>query len=149
MLLIDFIIVVTGLVSLFTLGICFFMYKDYLTNKLLVNQSHQTISALTLKLYQQEVVLSKMAGAFNEFTNLVGSLVDKLDDQSFPMSGNNPILFRTVDGKHTSTSLEEFLRKVQESGDAYLSDAEVDQLRKLFGPVDDLEDDDTEPKFGL
>jgi hypothetical protein len=148
MTLLDFVITVTGLASLLTLGVCLFMYKDYLTNKLLVNQSHQTISALTLKLYQQEVVLSKMAGAFNEFTNLVGTLVDKFDDQAFSMPATGPVLFRTVDGKHTSANLDEFLRKVQESGDAYLSDAEVDQLRKLFGQTGEPEDDD-EPKFGL
>jgi hypothetical protein len=122
-----------------TLIVSLLMYRDYLTNKLLTTQVHQATAQLMVKLHQQEIILGKIAATFNEMTHLMGNVVDKLDDGAPMLSGQ--MMFRTLDGKHTASNLEEFLRKIKNTDTPYLSDDEVEQLRKLFGQTDDLDDD--------
>jgi hypothetical protein len=145
MILQEFLLTLITFSTVFNLLISLLLYRDYLTQKTLVTQLHQAAGQLALKLQQQEVILSKIGSAFNEFTNLVGSIVDKLDDM--PMMPTGRMMFKTLDGKYASDNLEDFLRKVRNSDEPYLTDDEVERLRKMFGQEDDTDEEDDDNPF--
>jgi len=135
----DIVLLTVGFSTVSTLIVCLSMYKDYLTSKLLVNQTHQVIGQIGVKLHQQEVLLGKMVHALHETSQLLETVISRLNDDSPPIGGQ--MLFRTLDGKHVAGNLDEFLRKIKNTESQYLSDEEVEQLRKLFGQTDDPDDD--------
>lgn len=143
----EFIGFAIGLVNLILLFLCLSLYKDIISMKLLTQQLHQAMAGLSARAHQQEIVIHKLASSFNEFTNLVGSVVDRLDD--FPLMGMNPnmmrggMVYRTLDGKYAGSSLEDLINKIKKDGveDNYLSEEEIEKLRQMFNDED--EDDDS------
>jgi hypothetical protein len=143
-----------GLINIILLFLCLSLYKDIISVKLLTQQLHQAMAGLAMRAQQQEVILHKISASFNEFTNLVGSVVDRLED--FPLMAGPPMkggmLYRTLDGKYAGSSLEDLMKKIKDDGAEgnYLSEEEIEQLRRMFNE-DDMEedsDDDFNPDKG-
>jgi hypothetical protein len=118
------------------------LLKDIATMKLLTQQLHGVFGNVLTKLSTHEVMLAKVGNAFNELTALMGSVVDKMNflDNSNQMGS----LYRTMDGKFAGSSLEDLLKKIQAAGQEqnYLSQEEIEGLRRLFENDDDDESDD-------
>jgi hypothetical protein len=121
--------------------------------KLLTQQLHQAMAGLAARAQQQEIIMHKLAASFNEFTNLIGTVVDRLED--FPLMGMPPMkggmLYRTLDGKYAAPSLEDLINKIKKDGTEtnYLSEEEIEQLRRMFNEdEEDNSDDDFNPDKG-
>lgn len=117
------------------------LVKDVMMLKLLSQQLQTTMTAIGNKINMHDVMLVKIGNAFNELTLMLGTLVDKfsmMDDRS--QSGS---LYRTMDGKYMGTSLEDLIKKIQADGaeQSYLSQDEIEGLKRLFEDMDDNEDD--------
>jgi len=142
---IQFIGFALGLINIILLFLCLSLYKDIISVKLLTQQLHQAMAGLAMRNQQQEILLQKLSNSFNEFTNLMGNVVDRLDD--FPLMGMPPMkgggmVYRTLDGKYAGSSLEDLMKKIKDDGAEgnYLSEEEIEQLRRMFNE-DDMEDD--------
>lgn len=96
------------------------------------------LQAVVNRQQMQEAYLQKLGNSFTEFTNMVGNLFEKLGEGFGPRYSRE---YRTMDGKFTARSLEELLGKIKDSGEEnnYMSNDELDNLRKMF---DDEDDDD-------
>lgn len=151
----EFIGFAIGLVNLILLFLCLSLYKDIISMKLLTQQLHQAMAGLATRAHQQEVILHKISGSFNEFTHLVGNVVDRLDDVSMFSPNMNMMksgmLYRTLDGKYAGSSLEDLLNKIKKDGaeSNYLSEEEIEQLRRMFSQDEEEDsDDDFNPDKG-
>jgi len=142
----EFIGFAIGLINIILLFLCLSLYKDIISVKLLTQQLHQAMAGLVMRTQQQEILLQKLSSSFNEFTNLVGTVVDRLED--FPLMGGpqmkGGMLYRTLDGKYAGSSLEDLMKKIKEDGAEgnYLSEEEIEQLRRMFNEDDAEEDSD-------
>lgn len=117
--------------------------KDLVLMKMITQQLHSGFASLLNRLNNQDVLLNKIGNAFNDMTNTISSMIDKLSifDHMPPNVGS---VYRTVDGKYAGSTLEDLLKKIQAAGEEqnYLSQEELDGLRKLF------EDDDEDEEEG-
>jgi hypothetical protein len=73
-----------------------------------------------------------------------------INNQDQLLDLNQPI-FRSIDGKHTASSLEELLQKMQQDPSTNITPADADKLRNLFENLlnnedeNDEDDDEKEP----
>lgn len=122
-----------------------FLFKELLTMRLTFVQISSLLGTMVGRQQAQEMYLRKLGDSFTEFTNMVGNTFEKLSNGFGTFSSKE---FRTMDGKYSASSLEELISKIKDDGteDKYLSNDELDNLRKMF---DDEDDDDTfNPKKG-
>jgi hypothetical protein len=140
---IEVIVVISLVFNAFCLGLLISMGKDTATQKLLTSQMYSALTALTARIGEQSTYLQKIGNTLTEFTSL-------LDDMVFQINGRNNagMLYRTMDGKYAAQSLEELIGKIKRDGveESYLSEEEINGLRKLFEEDGD-EDDNNDHNF--
>lgn len=117
--------------------------RDVVSIKLLSTQLHNAVGTIVNRMQQQDVYLNKLGNAFTDFTSLVETVVDKLNDQDM-IDPRRGMLYRTIDGKYAAPSLQDLIDKIKNDGqsDNYLSKDEIDDIRKLFDTDNDEEEDD-------
>jgi hypothetical protein len=123
------------------LGLVFMVYVMILNTKFQINQIHSAMSTVVTKLLGMEQVLSKVVTAFTEFTEMSSEMFDQIS-MNFGEGGVQNI-YRTMDGKYSSNTLEGLVNKIKKDGKEkdYLTD-NMDELRELFESEDDMFDED-------
>lgn len=146
MTLIEVVLVISLVLNLVATFIVLSMYRDTTMTKMLIGQIHGALGNIAGKVHTQEAYLHKLGNAFSDFTNLMENIAEKMDTFGQP---HNTGIFRTVDGKYAATSLEKLIEKIKKDGveNEYLSEEEIDGLRKLFED-DDSDDDEFNPEEG-
>lgn len=132
-------VIISNIILLF---IVISLVRDLVTMKMMIQQVHMAFGNVMNKLSGHDILLAKIGNAFNELTTTLGNVVDKLTMlESFPPHMGS--LYRTMDGKYTGSTLEELIKKIQASGEeqSYLSQDELDSLRRLFEDEDDDDDE--------
>lgn len=134
------VLVVLTVVNVIGLFINLSVYKDNNTIKILMTQMHGALGTAVGRLQAQEQYLQRLGSAFSDFTNLMESIAEKIEQASSP-SGMG--IFRTIDGKYSASSLQDLIEKIKQDGreGEYLSDDEIEGLRKMFENDDDDEND--------
>jgi hypothetical protein len=129
-------LVVINIILLFAVIL---LIRDIVGIKFLSSQMHNGLGNILNRMQQQDMFLNKLGNGFGQFTAMVENLVDKMNDQLGPRGG---MLYRTIDGKYAATSLEDLINKIKDNGEekSYLSEEEIDGLRKLFEEDDDEEE---------
>lgn len=143
---IHILLVGTLVLNCFLLFLLISVVKDLVTVKMLTQQTQQQLHSALIGIINKQnahdMMLSKIGNGFNELTSLLGNIVDKLSFfESF--SPKNGSIYRTMDGKFAGASLEDLIKKIQDAGEeqTYLSQEEIDGLRKLFEDDDDDEEE--------
>jgi hypothetical protein len=119
----------------------FMTYIMALNTKHQIGQIYSAMTTTVTKMLAIEQVLAKLVTAFTEFTEVSNDVFDQISmNFGGGISGN---LYRTMDGKYSSETLEGLVDKIKKDGKEkdYLTD-DMDQLRKLFENEDDIFDDD-------
>lgn len=145
------VLLLVGILNLILLIINLSMFKDLTSIKILIGQIHAGLGQVGAKLQSQEVYMQKLGSSFTEFTNIIEDALDKLDFPWNMMQGKPSAMFKTIDGKYTATTLEDLIEKIKKDGveSNYLSQDELNNLRRLFDTDDDEdEDDDFNPNKG-
>lgn len=139
---IEVVLVASSVINVLLLLLVFISYSHINTMRMHISQLHSGMATALNKLMGMEQVLSKLATGFADFVNMTGELIEKID-------GNSPIMqfgqvYRTADGKYTATSIEELISKIREDDveEKYLSEEEINKLKKLFEENDDSLDDE-------
>jgi len=137
------IIGVVSVINLFVLLLLVFkLLPEMASAKFAIMTQVSNANLLTAgKLNKIEVLLVKLSNSFNEFVNMTGSVVDKMDDMfKFPPAMQ---MFRTMDGKFTARSLDELVDKIKKANKEsdYLSEEELKKLKEMFEQSDDSDDD--------
>ena len=139
------ILTVISIVNFILLFLMLSVYKENNVQQLLINQMHVAMGNIVGKLHVQEIYIQKLGSTLSEFTNLMDSVIDRLDTPlSQLFNGKGGALYKTIDGKYTAGSLEDLVDKLKGDGveDKYLSDDELTELRNMFEiPEDDSDDD--------
>lgn len=138
----ELVFVVLAVVNVISLMLIFIMYHHIISMKLHLTQAHTGLATVLGKILNVEMVLSRMSNGFTELINTTGDLLDRVDGP--------PSLYKTTDGKYVASSIDELINKMKndKKDSEYFSDDEVDKLRKLFEPDDDIDDlDEPEDKY--
>lgn len=137
MTIIEGMVVVSLVISLFSLIIMFLTFLHVLTIKNQVNQIYVAMSTLLGRVFSIEAILNKMSQGFTEFIRLTDNMM------GYP-SDDNKIIYKTADGRYTAKSIDELVEKIKKDGnsDEYFTDDELDKLKKLFDPEDDDNEED-------
>jgi Co/Zn/Cd efflux system component len=139
------IVAVVSLVSnVICLGLLHSLTKDSVAQKLLIAQMHSGMGNVAGRVVEQSAYLQKVGNTLTEFTTVLDNLVEKFtsDPQPFPQMG---MIYRTLDGKYSARNLEELINEIKRDGaeENYLSEEEINNLRKMF-ETDDEDDEDDE-----
>lgn len=139
------ILVLLLFISILNLGLLFRIYNDSVSTKHTVSQLHAGMVASISKLGALETMNIKLGSSFNEFINMTGDMVDKIDDMMRFPSGMHQ-MFRTMDGKFSARTIDELIEKIKKANKEsdYLSDDELKKLKDLFDNSNDEDDDDPE-----
>lgn len=147
----EVIVIVSLIINAFCLGLIISMGKDAATQKLLTSQMYSAVTTLTTRIAEQSSYLQKIGSTMSELTNLLDDLVFQINNK-INMMGHPGMMYRTMDGKYSAQSLEELIGKIKRDGveDNYLSEDEINGLRKLFEDedTDDNMNDDFNPDKG-
>lgn len=140
----ELVLVVSCVINILLLVLVFLNYKEILTTRSSIKESHVVLLATLSKVQNLEHLSNKIGTTLSEFINLTGNVVDRLE--TMIDNSRSKHFYKTSDGRYTATSLEELMNKIKDSDDGskYFSDDELDKLRDMFGDEgdDDLEDDD-------
>lgn len=99
------------------------------------------VSTFTEKLHKLEQIGLATMKACETF-------VDALENATQPTGDNMPQVFRTADGKHVATSIEEFIKKLEADPEYQtLADTIKNDLENEIN-MDDDDDDDEDGNFG-
>jgi hypothetical protein len=136
-------VILTAVFGAITLWFVLGIWKSILELKSLVQkevtETKTMISGISLRLVNHEKFFEKLGNAVHE-------LVMTLNER-FTRPDNYHTMYRTMDGKYTASSLEDLLIKIRRDGaeKEYLSDDEIDTLRRMFeAEAEDDEDEDTD-----
>lgn len=142
--LLKIILVTSTVINFVLLFLILSMYKDNNAQKLLISQMHTALGTAIGKLHMQEMYLQKLGSAFSDFTDLMDGVVEKLNNPMAQFFNEKSALYKTLDGKYTATTIEDLIEKIKNDGmeDKYLSEDEIDNLRRMFESDDDLDDED-------
>jgi hypothetical protein len=127
--------------NILILALAFMIYVMTLNAKYQINQIHSAMTTIVTKMLAMEQVLGKVATAFTEFTEMSSEMFDQIS-MNFG-EGTMGNVYRTMDGKYSSETLEGLIDKIKRDGKEgdYLTE-DMDQLRKLFESEDDIFDED-------
>lgn len=143
---IEVVAIVSVILNVLCLGLLHSLSKDMVAQKLLTAQFQQGIGNIAHRMAEQGAYLQKVGNTLTEFTNVMDNLVDKISQPRGLPPGFPPqmgTLYRTLDGKYAAQTLEDLIDKIKEDGNEenYLSEEEMNGLRKLFEDDDDDESD--------
>lgn len=128
------------------------VYRDNHSIKLLIGQMHGALGNAIGRIQAQEMYLQKLGNAFSEFTEITERIAERLENDNIRNVSMG--MFRTIDGRYSASSLEKLIEKIKKDGNEneYLSEDELDGLKKLFDEEnnnnDEDEDDDFNPDEG-
>lgn len=148
--LLTIVLVISTVINFVLLFLILSMYKDNNAQKLLIGQIHTALGTAMGKLHMQEMYLQKLGSAFSDFTDLMDGVVEKLNNPMMQFFNEKNALYKTLDGKYAAGSIEDLIEKIKNDGaeDKYLSEDEIDNLRKMFESDDDTDDDEFNPEQG-
>jgi hypothetical protein len=135
------VLVALTIFNVLILVLVFMMFVMTLNTKHQINQIHSAMTTVVTKLLGMEQVLSKVVTAFTDFTELSSEMFDQISMNFGEGSMGN--VYRTMDGKYSSDTLEGLVDKIKRDGKEkeYLTE-DMDQLRELFESEDDVFDED-------
>jgi phage-related protein len=114
-----------------------------LNTKYQINQIHAAMTTIVTKLLGMEQVLGKVVSALSDLTEVNSEVFDQISMNFGEGAIGN--VYRTMDGKYSSNTLEGLVDKIKKDGKEkdYLTE-DMDQLRELFESEDDIfgEDED-------
>lgn len=133
--------IVSTVLNVIGLFIMFSIYRDTNITKVLIGQMHGALGNIGAKIHAQESYLQKLGNAFSDFTNLMENVAEKIE---MVISTRQGSMYRTIDGKYAATSLQDLIEKIKKDGmeGEYLSEEELEGLRRLFEDDADRFDDD-------
>jgi hypothetical protein len=114
------------------------IWRDSLLAKQHLAELRTMVVGLNLRLTTYEKYFDKLGTGLNQLVAIMNS--SSMDSPGYHT------MYRTMDGKYTATSIEDLLAKIRRDGleKEYLSDEEIDGLRKMFQEEDDEDDDGPE-----
>lgn len=134
----EVILVVSLVINVFSIIILFINFINVMNMKIQIQQMHVGLSTTLGKLFAIEQTLNKIGNGFTEFIRLTEDMLDSVNGP------NGKVLYKTTDGKYVANTVDELIDKIKNDGnsDEYFSDEELDKLKKMFDPEEDLNDDD-------
>jgi len=113
------------------LVLVFMIYVMTLNTKFQINQIHSAMTTIVTKLLGMEQVLGKVVNALSDLTEVNSEVFDQISMNFGEGAMGN--VYRTMDGKYSSDTLEGLVDKIKKDGKEkdYLTD-DMDQLRELF-----------------
>ena len=137
------VLVALTIFNVLILGLVFMTYVMMLNTKYQINQIHAAMTTIVTKLLGMEQVLGKVVNALSDLTEVNSEVFDQIS-MNFG-EGTMGNVYRTMDGKYSSNTLEGLVDKIKKDGKEkdYLTE-DMDQLRELFESEDDIfgEDED-------
>lgn len=137
------VLVALTIFNVLILGLVFMIYVMMLNTKYQINQIHAAMTTIVTKLLGMEQVLGKVVNALSDLTEVNSEVFDQISMNFGEGAMGN--VYRTMDGKYSSNTLEGLVDKIKKDGKEkdYLTE-DMDQLRELFESEDDIfgEDDD-------
>lgn len=133
-------------VGIFNLVLLLKICQDQIVTKINVENIKTAFAVIHGKLSNIEILNAKLGSGFNEFINMTGEMVDRIDDM---MKGTGAVpMYRTMDGKFSARSLDELIKKIKKENKEsdYLTDEEMKKLKELFDSETEDSDDDDEEK---
>lgn len=114
------------------------IWRDSLLAKQQLNELKTMVVGLNLRLTTYEKYFDKLGTGLNQLVSVMNSA------SMGPASYHT--MYRTMDGKYTASSLEDLLTKIRRDGleKEYLSDDELDALRRMFQEEDGEDDLDND-----
>lgn len=133
----EWVFAVMAVVNVISLVLIFIMYHNMISMKLHITQAHTGLASILSRTLAIEATLVRISGGFTDLVDTTGNLLDRMEGSMSP-------LFKTSDGKYVASSIEELIIKMKtdKKDSEYFSDEEVDKLRQLFEPDDDIDDID-------
>lgn len=131
----EWVFAVLTVVNVISLALIFVIYHNMISMKLHITQSHTGLATILGRIMAVEATLVRMATGLTDLVNTTGEMLDRVDGPTRP-------IFKTSDGKYVASSIDELISKMKgdKKSSEYFSDEEVDKLRKLFEPDDDIDD---------
>ena len=137
------VLVALTIFNVLILGLVFMTYVMMLNTKYQINQIHAAMTTIVTKLLGMEQVLGKVVSALSDLTEVNSEVFDQISMNFGEGAMGN--VYRTMDGKYSSNTLEGLVDKIKKDGKEkdYLTE-DMDQLRELFESEDDIfgEDED-------
>jgi hypothetical protein len=137
------VLVALTIFNVLILGLVFMTYVMTLNTKYQINQIHAAMTTIVTKLLGMEQVLGKVVSALSDLAEVNSEVFDQIS-MNFG-EGTMGNVYRTMDGKYSSNTLEGLVDKIKKDGKEkdYLTE-DMDQLRELFESEDDIfgEDED-------
>jgi hypothetical protein len=137
------VLVALTIFNVLILGLVFMTYVMMLNTKYQINQIHAAMTTIVTKLLGMEQVLGKVVNALSDLTEVNSEVFDQISMNFGEGAMGN--VYRTMDGKYSSNTLEGLVDKIKKDGKEkdYLTE-DMDQLRELFESEDDIfgEDED-------
>jgi phage-related protein len=137
------VLVALTIFNVLILGLVFMTYVMMLNTKYQINQIHAAMTTIVTKLLGMEQVLGKVVNALSDLTEVNSEVFDQISMNFGEGAIGN--VYRTMDGKYSSNTLEGLIDKIKKDGKEknYLTE-DMDQLRELFESEDDIfgEDED-------
>jgi hypothetical protein len=137
------VLVALTIFNVLILVLVFMMYVMMLNTKYQINQIHSAMTSIVTKLLGMEQVLGKVVTALSDLTEVNSEVFDQISMNFGEGAIGN--VYRTMDGKYSSNTLEGLIDKIKKDGKEknYLTE-DMDQLRELFESEDDIfgEDED-------
>jgi hypothetical protein len=126
-----FTLVFSGIVLWMVAG----MWRDSVFTKQQLTELKTMMVGLNLRLTTYETYFEKIGNGLNQLVVAINT--------SFTAPNSFQSMYKTMDGKYSASSLEDLLSKIRRDGleKKYLSDEELDSLRRMFQEDDEQDDD--------